>query len=114
MNIPDGLVYASLPVLLGAIYKAGRWFVQDVVSTNKKANRENARIDDRSPGPAPLITLHDFDDISSLMKKELNGRYMLAPEAREKFASLERLIEQLTRRIDALLSQVTHLSNKAS
>lgn len=94
MIVPDGLVFASAPVLLAASAKAGQWFVQDVISHNKKTSRTNTS--------APM-TLADFELIADLMKRELNGRYMFATEAREKFAALEKQIEEHAREMKAFM-----------
>jgi hypothetical protein len=91
MMVPDGLVWVSIPVLAGAIGKASQWFVQDVISTSKRANRDNAKIDERAQGRTMSIT--DFEQIGTLLKQELNGRYMLATEAREKFAAISHQID---------------------
>lgn len=98
MTIPDPLVYASIAPLLGAVIKVGQWFVQDVMKQKKTDARSNAAIDQR-PAHAEM-TISEFRPIAELLKDELNGRYMMAQEARDKFAAIETKLVKLDSKID--------------
>ncbi len=89
MQIPDPAIYASLPVLGAACVWVGRQFVV----TNARRLREPA-IRVAAPLDVPM-SLREYKDVSDLLKQELNGRYMAASEARDRFAQVERKIEDL-------------------
>lgn len=88
MTIPDPLVYSSLPVLLGFVVWVSRNFVKETVALFKKDSR-----DDAASPPRKQLSIGDFTEIATLLKQELNGRYMFAVEARERFAAIERKID---------------------
>lgn len=98
MTIPDPLVYASIVPLLGATAKVGQWFVQDVIRQKKTNDRSNAAIDQR-PARAEM-TISEFRPIADLLKDELNGRYMMAQEARDKFAAIDAKLVEVDRKMD--------------
>jgi len=56
------------------------------------------------------MTLDDYEHIAKVLTRELNGRYMFAPEARKRFEELEnRLeasVEDLKRYIDKKINEV--------
>lgn len=96
MNVPDPAVYAALPVIGGAFIWIARQFILDVLSRSR-------------PRTAPQMSLGDFGQLADALKRELNGRYMFAEEARDKFNGLEmRLeacVEDLKRYIDKKLKE---------
>lgn len=83
MNIPDPFIYASIAPIGGFVVWTGRQFV--VWATNQKKNQEV----DSTLQPLVELTVRDYKQITELFTKELNGRYMFATEAREKFEKLE-------------------------
>jgi hypothetical protein len=85
MNIPDPMVYASIPLMGTALVWLGRQFV---LSVSPKPKGLKA-------GTMPDITVRTYQQISSLMKQELDGVYMPAKETRERFDALERKFEAL-------------------
>ncbi len=90
MIVPDGLVYASVVPLCGLTLKVG----QDVMLRYKKNAQINARVDNPpiNPPVSPAISLDDFQQIGDLLTEKLNGRYMFATEARDRFAKMELLL----------------------
>ena len=86
MNVPDAAVYAALPMIGGfAVWVAGR-FVNQIAGPKGEPGM---------PGrDAPELTVRDYQLISETLVKELNGRYMIADEARGRFMSLEAKIEK--------------------
>ena len=83
MFIPDPAVYAALPILASGVTWAAKAFID---------SRARRRI---SPGTNHVeLTLGDFQQIADLLKRELNGRYMFANEARQKFDELANKMDE--------------------
>lgn len=111
MNIPDPAVYALLPTLGGMAVWIGTAFIKSVTGTS-------------APVPAipniPVsMTVRDYQQISELLKKELNGRYMFAEEARNRFDAIEhkldgqsRLMADNTREFGEIAKQVALLTGR--
>ena len=84
MNVPDAAVYAALPMIGGfAVWVAGR-FVKQVAGPQGERGE---------PG-SHEVTVRDYKLISEELVKQLNGRYMLADEARGRFMRVEAKIDQ--------------------
>ena len=58
------------------------------------------------------MSVRDCEQLSDYLMKQFNGRYMLAPEAREKFAAIHHRIDALstavTTKIDGLRSELVN------
>ena len=84
MNVPDGAVYAALPTLGAAAVWIATSFIKQVAGPRgERGDRGDAGRD------APELTVRDYQLISETLVKELNGRYMIADEARGRFMALE-------------------------
>lgn len=106
MTVPDPLVYASIPLLGGAVVWIGQQFVQSVILRNRAtADPERAIAPPAPPLLAPQLTVESYRQIAELMKQELNGRYMFAKEARDRFGSVETKIDGLGRDMKAFISE---------
>jgi hypothetical protein len=101
MNIPDPMVYASLPILGGAAVWIGQQFVQSVIFRNRDDPKTSPERRER----LSAMTVQDYRQISELLKQELNGRYMFAKEARERFGGIENKIEHLGEDMKAFISE---------
>ena len=103
MNVPDGAVYAALPLMGAAAVWIATQFVRQVAGP---------RGEQGAPGhDAPEMTVRDFQLIADELVKRLNGRYMLADEARGRFMALEAKIDEHakeTRRVLARLEMAAH------
>ncbi len=94
VTVDDRAIYAGLPVFAMASVWIGRQFVL----SNAAGRRERERvIRVAAPAAAPDVpmSLREYKDVSDLLKQELNGRYMQASEARDRFGAVERKIEDL-------------------
>lgn len=89
MTVPDPAFYASLPAIGGMIVWIARQFV---IANAKSSSGEFESI-------APSLTVRGYKEIAELLTKELNGRYMLAGEARDKFKELGSKIDILAERL---------------
>lgn len=92
MNIPDPAVYAALPLLGGAAVWIARQFVTQTAGPRGDVGPRGLTGQD-----APPMTIRDYRQVAAVMKDELNGRYMLATEARERFAALEEKVDEAKR-----------------
>lgn len=91
MNVPDWAVGSSIPVLAGSLAWGARQFVLSVVTKRGPQGTQG------EPGPAgPEMTVRAFNQLADLLTQRLNGRYMLAIEARERFDRIETLIDRMT------------------
>jgi hypothetical protein len=84
--VPDGAVWAALP-LMGAM---GVWSLRSLIV--QVAWPKGDRGETGRDGPA--MTVRDYREISDVLRKELNGRYMMADEARERFTTLEQKLDR--------------------
>ncbi len=103
MTIPDPAVYSALPVVAGALLWAAKAFVSDVINRTRRRTTTTTTVTTAPPLPPASthveMTLGDFRQIADLLKAELNGRYMFAAEAREKFSELG---DKLDEKVEAL------------
>src|SRR5580693_1733236 len=90
MNVPDPLFYASIPTLGGLLLWGGRQFVLSTIGMKgdkgEKGDRGESSLGD---------SVRDFVDLRKAITEELNGRYMFADEARQRFEKLECGLENL-------------------
>ncbi len=100
--VPDGLVYAAIAPALYGLAKVAQWFVQDVQSVNRKAIKKEAEKES-----VEGISLSDFEQMGRLLTKELNGRYMFAPEARARFDALEKLVAGISDELKFIVAELT-------
>jgi hypothetical protein len=87
MQVPDAAVYACVPTLAGCLLWIGRQFVMDVISSRGPRGEKG--------DPGPGMTVRDYKEFSSFLIGQLNGRYLMAGEARERFAALESKLDDL-------------------
>lgn len=83
MNIPDPAVYASIPVVGAAAVWIGRQFVQSVLRNSRPGGR------------TVEMNVGEYKQLSELLTQTLNGRYMAATEARDRFSRIDRNIERM-------------------
>jgi hypothetical protein len=100
MMIPDQFVYASIPVVAGGALWIGRQFVRSVDS--------DAHTEEDQPVPTTELSLRDYQQLSEVLKQELDTRYMLASEMRNWFARIERQNAQLAARVDTFIAEHRH------
>ncbi len=109
MTIPDNAVYTAVPILAGMALWIAKSFVHQIAS---KAKRTTTVTTTTSVPAAPTIpahvelTLTDFTQISDLLKKELNGRYMFAEEARKQFKETREQVEALETKLDNMITDL--------
>lgn len=90
MQIPDSIVFASIPIVTGSLLWAAKQFVKD--NQGEKGERGERGEQGRA---APGITVRDYKELSEMLINIFNGRYMLATESRERFENLERKIDNI-------------------
>lgn len=115
MNIPDAEVYSALPVIAGGLLWTAKAFVTDIIDRTKRRTTTTTTVTS-APAPPPTasthveLTLGDFRQIAELLKAELNGRYMFAAEARQKFdelgAKLDSRIEAMEKLLDSKVEEI--------
>ena len=88
MQVPDAGVYAVLP-MTGAFAVWGlTQFVRQVVGPKGDTGPRG------QPGAdAQRLTVRDYKEVAEVLRAELNGRYMMAGEARERFAAIEEKLD---------------------
>lgn len=100
MNIPDAEVYSALPVIGGGLLWAAKAFVTDIIDRTKRRTTTTTTTISAPAAPPHVphveMTLGDFRQVADLLKDELNGRYMFAKEAREKFDEIRSSIQELS------------------
>ncbi len=105
MTIPDTAVYAILPIAAAAALWAAKAFVDE---RTRRRTTTTTVTTTQPQAPAHVeLTIGDFRQIADLLKAELNGRYMFANEAREKF---DELGERLDNRVEELKSCIQQLT----
>lgn len=65
-------------------------------------------------GAVGSMRVADYRQIAALLKDELNGRYMFADEARQKFSNVESKIEVLERKVDLHAGEVSSFIAKVT
>lgn len=112
MTIPDQLFYACIGPAAGAVVW---WARQFVISSISRWRQEGSGPADISPARGAAssagMTVRDYQQIRELMVKELNGRYMLAKEARERFDALAEKIEDVRRLLEERLTKEREREN---
>jgi hypothetical protein len=101
MTIPDPAVYASIPTALCF----GVWSVRQLIKSVK--GETGARGPRGIEGSA--MTVRDYKQLADLLKEELNGRYMMAPEARDKFEDVKERVDNLDRKMDVFSADLSRL-----
>lgn len=107
MNIPDPAVYATLPMFGGMVVWIGTQFVKSVTRGDTGAAGPQG-----IPGATMAMTVRDYQQISDLMKQELNGRYMFADESRKRFDMVDHKIDGLERTVKALAANLSGKSDQ--
>ena len=108
MQVPDAGVYAVLPLMTGAAVWGLTQFVRQVVGPKGDTGprgkpgadapaltvKEIAEvIREELKGDAQRLTVRDYKEFAEVLRAELNGRYMMAGEARERFAAIEEKLD---------------------
>ena len=93
MMVPDGLVWASIPVLAGCLLWAGRGFVIDTVNQRGPKGEDGKQGEQGNPGPG--MSVRSYKELSEMLVTQLNGRYMMADEARQRFDLMAEKIDDL-------------------
>jgi hypothetical protein len=93
VQVPDPFVYAAVPLIGGFLLWCLRQFI---VSTGK----QGIQGDTGPPGPQGAkgvdgMSVRDFKEFSRLLCTEMNGRYLLAKDARDEFAKLNLKLDQI-------------------
>ncbi len=51
--------------------------------------------DTGQPGSMAELSVRDYKEITDVLRRELNGRYMMAEEARDRFSAIDKRLEHL-------------------
>jgi hypothetical protein len=91
MNIPDGMVWASVPTVGGCLLWMAKHYIQDVSKGEKgdKGNQGN------QGEPGLDMSVRNFKELADFLVVQLNGRYLLASEFREQHNSLVMKIDNI-------------------
>ena len=89
VNVPDPAVYGSIPVVAGALLWIGRQFV---VATVGQAGPKG---DKGATGDPGSMSVRDYRQLSDYLIERLNGRYLLATDARERFDAIDRKLDHI-------------------
>lgn len=109
MNIPDPAVYASIPVLGGAIVWVGRQFIREQNrrdGLDTETQRIQARRDDQPITNYLTLSVRDWASIMEQIEKRFNGRYWQATEARAAMKEIREHSEQQTQRLHDRISKL--------
>lgn len=83
--------------MAASVYWIARQFILDVMSKTRRGALDLRSLSIPPATAAPVqhveMTLSDFRQIADMLKRELNGRYMFADEARKRFEDLENRLE---------------------
>ena len=111
MNIPDPVVYVSIPSTIAGLIWAGRQFVYQTVGKQGNQGIQGDQGPEGPPGHDAFdMTVRDYKILSEQLVKELNGRYMLANESRERFMALEgKIDDSLTQMRSTLTSRTSYI-----
>jgi len=92
----DTMVGACIPLAIGF----GVWVAKQFVKQEVGAQGEHGEKGDKGdPGD---MSVKQFQSLCKYLVTELNGRYMLAEEARERFDKLERRVNEVLERVQKL------------
>lgn len=89
--ISDALLGACVPIAAGGVL----WTVKQFIKTT--VGERGPKGDDGPRGKDGLsMSVRQYKEFSDFLITQLNGRYLLAAEARELFSSLENKVESIT------------------
>ena len=94
MIVPDAAVYGSIPVVAGSLVWMGRQFVLDTLDRKGPKGDKGDRGNDAGP-IGDQMTVRNYKSFSDFLIAQLNGRYLMATEARERFAQINVKLDRL-------------------
>ena len=100
MNVPDALVYASLPITAGAVVWIARQFVREQSRRDDLDKRQ--REQDACANPFVNLSARDAQIIVRYIEQIMNGRYLQAKEARVRFRRLHRENKALCEKVQEI------------
>jgi hypothetical protein len=92
MTIPDPLIYTSIPTIAVYVAWTGRQFV---LSTMRRSPLPQPRLIREEPDTLMRLSVRDYKELADTLRRELDGRYLEAKEARAHFASLSAKIDTI-------------------
>ena len=92
VNVPDPAVYASIPVVAGSLLWIGRQFVVATVEQVGPKGDVGAKGATGDPGE---MTVDNYRKFSDFLIERLNGRYLLATDARERFDKIDSKLDHI-------------------
>ena len=96
MIVPDAVVYGNLALGGTVLVWAARQFIYQTVGNEGNQGNRGPQGDKGDPGePSCNMSVKEFNVFCDLLMVRLNGRYLLAEDAKDMFKGIENKIDNL-------------------